>query len=118
MADYPSIIKDLQSGKYSPIYFLQGEEPFFIDNIISHIELKVLDESQKSFNQYIFYGKETDFPTILNTAQKFPMMGERQVVIVKEAQELKGWNDSNNQELLTRYLDNPLASTILIFGYK
>ena len=118
MGDYSSIIRNIKEGKYAPVYFLQGEETFFIDNIIKHIEVEALDESQKSFNQYVLYGKETDFSTILNTAQKFPMMGERQVVIIKEAQELKGWNDSVNQELFSRYLNNPVASTILVFGYK
>ncbi len=109
---------DLQQGKYAPIYFLQGEETFFIDTIIDFIEANALDETQKSFNQMVLYGKETDLTTILGTARGYPMMGERKVVIVKEAQELKGWNKEDQQTLLMGYLENPLASTILVFGYK
>ncbi len=118
MSSYPEIVKDIQQGKYAPIYFLQGEETFFIDNIINHIEENALDETQKSFNQVILYGKETDLTTILGTARGYPMMGDRQVVIVKEAQELKGWTREDQQTLLMGYLENPLASTILVFGYK
>lgn len=118
MADYGEIIKDLQNGKYAPVYFLQGEEPFFIDNIIANIEHNALDESQKSFNQYVLYGKEIAFTDILNVARKYPMMGERQVVIIKEAQELRDWKKEDAQTMLTSYLENPLATTILVFGYK
>lgn len=118
MADYASIIKDLQKGVYAPVYFLQGEEPFFIDNITQHIEQNVLDESQKSFNQYILYGKEIAFTDMLNVARKYPMMGERQVVIVKEAQEMKDWKKEDATKLLSSYLDNPLPTTILVIAYK
>lgn len=116
--DYPEIIRDIQNEVYAPIYFLQGDEPFFIDNIIDHLEERVLDDAQKSFNQYIFYGKETDFNTIFSTARKFPMMGERQVVLVKEAQEIKDWNREDQLKLMLNYIENPLPSTILVFGYK
>ena len=92
MADYNAIIKEQQQGKFDMVYFLQGAEPFFIDNVIENIELNALDDSQKSFNQYVLYGKETNLTDILNIARKYPMMGERQVVIVKEAQEMRGWN--------------------------
>ncbi|MFT6867565.1 MAG: DNA polymerase-3 subunit delta [Cyclobacteriaceae bacterium] len=118
MADYNEIIKNLQKGVYSPIYFLQGDEPFFIDNIIDHIEAKVLDEAQKSFNQYVLYGKEVAFTDILNVSRKYPMMGERQVVIVKEAQDIKDWKKEDAQNLLISYLENPLPSTVLVFGHK
>ncbi len=118
MAEYVEIIKDLQKGKYSPLYFLQGEEPFFIDNIIEHIELNALDDTQKSFNQYVLYGKEISFTDILNVARKYPMMGERQVVIIKEAQEIRDWKKEEAQKFLTAYLENPLATTILVFGHK
>ncbi len=118
MSSYSEIIKDIQQGEYAPIYFLQGEETFFIDSIIDYIEANALDETQKSFNQVILYGKETDLTTILGTARGYPMMGDRQVVIVKEAQELKGWTREDQQSLLIGYLENPLASTILVFGYK
>lgn len=116
--DYSEIIKSVTAGNYSPVYFLQGDEPFFIDNVIDHIEQNALEDSQKSFNQYVLYGKEVDFSTIMLTARKYPMMGDRQVVIIKEAQEIKGWNKEENQALLMQYLENPLPSTILVFGYK
>jgi DNA polymerase-3 subunit delta len=118
MADFNDIVKDLKQKKYAPVYFLQGDEPFFIDNIVSFIEVEALDETQKSFNQYILYGKETELSTVITTARKFPMMGDRQVVIVKEAQELKGFNKEENQNLLINYLENPVPSTILVFAYK
>jgi DNA polymerase-3 subunit delta len=118
VAEFVEIIKEIREGRFSPVYFLQGEEPFFIDNISDHIEVNALEESQKGFNQYVLYGKEITLPEILGTARKYPMMGERQVVIVKEAQELKGWTAETNQELLINYLENPLPTTILVFAYK
>ncbi len=118
MAEYAQIINDLQAAKYAPVYFLQGEETFFVDNIIDNIEANALDETQKSFNQYVLYGKDISFSDILNVARKYPMMGERQVVIIKEAQEIKDWKKEDAQKLLMSYLENPLASTILVFGHK
>lgn len=118
MAEYGDIIKDIKKGTFAPVYFLQGEEPFFIDDIIRSIEEKALDETQKSFNQYVLYGKEASFSDILNVARKYPMMGERQVVIVKEAQEMKDWRKEEAQNLLITYLENPLPTTILVMGYK
>lgn len=118
MSSYPEIIRDVEQGKYVPVYFLQGEETFFIDNIINYIEANALDETQKSFNQIILYGKDTDLTTVISTARRYPMMGERQVVIVKEAQELKGWTREDSQTLMSGYLENPLPSTVLVFGYK
>ncbi len=82
------VLKDLKSGKYAPIYFLQGEEPFFIDQITDFIEKNALAEHEKSFNQTIMYGKDTNISGILNNAKRFPMMADRQVVIVKEAQNI------------------------------
>jgi len=118
MAEYVEIIKNLQKGQYAPVYFLQGEEPFFIDNIIDNIEANALDETQKSFNQYVLYGKEISFTDVLNVARKYPMMGERQVVIIKEAQDIRDWKNENAHKLLESYLENPLPTTILVFGHK
>lgn len=117
-SEYPEIIKNIQQGNFAPVYFLQGEETFFIDNIIDNIEKKALDETQKSFNQVILYGKETTLTDVIGTARRYPMMGERQVVIVKEAQEMRDWTKEDRQTLVLSYLENPLASTILVFGYK
>ena len=118
MAEFAQVVKDIQAGKFAPVYFLQGEEPFFIDNILGHIERLALDESQKSFNQYILYGKDTSFEQVITTARKFPMMGERQVIIIKEAQDMRGWQKEEDQIMLLKYLEDPVPSTILAFGYK
>ncbi len=118
MSTFKEIASDLSAGKYAPVYFLQGEEPYYIDYIIQFIEKHALDETQKSFNQVVLYGKDTTITDILTAARRYPMMGERQVVIIKEAQELKGWTKADSQKLLINYLENPLASTILVFGYK
>ncbi|MFK7952557.1 MAG: DNA polymerase III subunit delta [Ekhidna sp.] len=117
-SEYPEIIKNIQQGSFAPVYFLQGEETFFIDNIIDNIEERALGETQKSFNQVILYGKETTLTDVIGTARRYPMMGERQVVIVKEAQEMRDWTKEDRQNLVLSYLENPLASTILVFGYK
>ncbi|MEP0985168.1 DNA polymerase III subunit delta [Ekhidna sp.] len=117
-AEYSQIIKDISNNSYAPVYFLQGEEAFFIDNIIDKIENNALDESQKSFNQVVLYGKDTSLADVIGIARKYPMMGERQVVIVKEAQEIREWTKEDKQSLVINYLQNPLSSTILVFGYK
>ncbi len=118
MAEYNEIIKAQQQGRFAMVYFLHGDEPFFIDNIIENVELNALDDAQKSFNQYILYGKETSITDILNIARKYPMMGERQVVIVKEAQEMRSWRSDEQTGFLIQYLENPTPSTVLVFGYK
>ncbi len=118
MAEFAQVVKDIRLRKFAPVYFLQGEETFFIDNIMQHIEKLAIDDSQKDFNQYILYGKETSFEQVISTARKFPMMGERQVILVKEAQEMKGWTKEQDQNLLLNYLENPMPSTVLAFAYK
>lgn len=110
---FEGIKSDLKSGKYAPVYFFAGEEPFYAQQLLDHIEHQVLDEAEKSFNQTVLYGKETNMLQILEEAKRFPMMSERMVVLVKEAQHLK----AADWELLTGYLDQPQPSTILAFGY-
>ncbi|MDT8411976.1 MAG: DNA polymerase III subunit delta [Vicingaceae bacterium] len=107
------ILKDLKNKVYHPIYFLSGEEPFYIDLISSFIEKNVLDEAEKEFNQQIIYGKDTDISTIIGAAKRYPMMANHNVVIVKEAQHLVKQIDQ-----LEAYVDNPTKSTILVFCYK
>jgi DNA polymerase-3 subunit delta len=109
---FEEIIQQLKEKKYRPVYFLMGEEPYFIDRITDHIAEHVLTEEEKTFNQTILYGKDTDVPTIINTARRFPMMASRQVVIIREAQNLDKIED------LIHYIDNPLDSTILVVNYK
>lgn len=106
------IFKDLKNKVYYPVYLLMGEEPFYIDVISRYIEENVLDETEKEFNQTVLYGRETDVPTIISTAKRFPMMANHQVVIVKEAQNVKEYED------LSSYFENPLTSTILVICFK
>lgn len=107
------ILKDLKNKVYHPIYFLSGEEPFYIDLISNFIEKNVLDEAEKEFNQQIIYGKDTDISTVIGAAKRYPMMANHNVVIVKEAQHLVKQIDQ-----LDSYLNNPTKSTILVFCYK
>ncbi len=109
---FEDILKQLNEKKYRPIYFLMGEEPYFIDRITEHIADHVLTEEEKTFNQIILYGKDTDIPTVINTARRFPMMASHQVVIVREAQSLDKIED------LIHYVEKPLGSTLLVINYK
>ncbi|GGZ32923.1 DNA polymerase III subunit delta [Echinicola pacifica] len=113
-----AILKELKSGKYAPVYFLQGEEPYFIDQITNYIENNAIAEHEKGFNQIIMYGKDASMNVVLTNARRFPMMAERQVVIVKEAQNLPDLGKEAGDSLLVNYLANPLPSTILVFAHK
>ena len=115
---HQQVLEELKSGKYQPVYFLQGDEPFFIDQISGYIEKHALDESQKSFNQIIVYGRDVSANDVLNHARRFPMMSERQVVIVKEAQNLGDLSREKGNKLFEGYFANPQPSTILVFCYK
>ncbi|MCT4623721.1 MAG: DNA polymerase III subunit delta, partial [Schleiferiaceae bacterium] len=109
---YEAILSELKQKKYRPVYFLAGEEPYYIDKIVDFIEHQILDESEKGFNQSVLYGKETDMQTVISEAKRYPMMAPYQVVIVKEAQHLK------ITEALMSYGQNPQPTTILVFAYK
>jgi len=111
-ATYEEIMSDLKKRIFKPVYFLAGEEPYYIDLITGYIEEKILPEAEKSFNQVVLYGEETTVPAIIDAARRFPMMSSHQVVIVKEAQSLKKIED------LVHYLEKPLPSTILVINYK
>lgn len=112
------VLEELKQGTYRPVYFLQGDEPYFIDLITGYIEEHALEEAEKGFNQMIMYGKDSAVSDILSNAKRFPMMAARQVVIVKEAQEITDFGRQDAQKLLQDYIEQPLASTILVFGYK
>ncbi len=113
MSDHQKIITDLKSKKYAPVYFLCGNEPYFIDMVSNYIENNVLDDGEKGFNQMVLYGKETSMSQILENAKRFPMMADHQVIIVKEAQHL-----TKELPQLENYLLQPQPSTILVFAYK
>lgn len=112
------VLSKIKEGEYAPVYFLQGEEPFFIDEIASFLEINVLEESQKAFNLIVLYGKEVAMNEVLLNARRFPMMSDRQVVIVKEAQEITDFKTKTSQQLLEQYIQNPQPSTILVFCFK
>jgi len=109
---YEQILTDLRKKAYSPVYFLMGEEPYYIDYLSDFIQNNVLNETEKEFDQTILYGKDVDINTVINAAKRYPMMSPNQVLIVKEAQLIKDWDN------LVHYLSNPLKSTILVFCYK
>ena len=112
------ILKDLKQNKYAPLYFLQGEEPFFIDQVSDHIEAHALTEAEKGFNQTVMYGKEAKLSQVVQAARRFPMMAQRQVIIVKEAQEMQELGKKDIQEQLEKYAQNPVPSTVLVFCHK
>ena len=91
--DYSQIIGDLNEKKYAPIYFLEGEEPYFMDQISQYILDNVLKEEEKGFNQSILYGKDLSIDSIMTAAKRFPMMSERQVVVIREAQNIRNIED-------------------------
>ncbi len=109
---FEDIIKDIKNKKFSPVYLLMGEEDYYIDQITDYILANALTETEKEFNLTILYGLDTEIETVVNAAKRYPMMSERQVIIVKEAQRLPRIED------LTYYLQKPLESTILVLCYK
>lgn len=109
---YEHIIRDIQNNIFSPIYFLSGEEPYFIDNITSLLDDSILDEELKGFNQTVVYGRDVSVKDVIDLSKRYPMMGNYQVVVVKEAQYL------NQIEDLEAYIKEPLDTTILIIAYK
>lgn len=109
---YEEIARELKNRIYKPVYYLMGEESYYIDRISEYIAQTVLNENEKEFNQTIVYGADTDIATVINAAKRYPMMSKYQVVIVKEAQNIK------NMEELTYYLQKPLDSTILVLCHK
>lgn len=106
------ILKELRARQYRPIYYLMGDEPYYIDLIADYIADNVLTETEKEFNQTVVYGADVDIATVINAAKRYPMMAEHQVVIVKEAQNIR------NMEELSYYLQKPLLSTILVICHK
>ena len=109
---FEEIMSDLKNRIYKPVYFLAGEEPYYIDLITNYIEENVLPEAEKDFNHMVLYGEDTSIPVIIETSRRFPMMSNHQVIIVKEAQTLKKIDD------MAFYIEKPLLSTILVFNYK
>lgn len=127
---YDEIKRDIRNKIYSPIYLLQGDEPYYIDQLSDLLEQSVLDEMEKEFNQTVAYGKDIDLVTLAGSAKRYPMMSNYQVVMIKEAQDIKGitgkdkededakgGKDKDNNPLLN-YALQPLSSTVLVLCMK
>ncbi len=112
------IIKDLKSGSIKPVYFLTGDEPHGIDTVSEYLEKNLLDESERDFNLTVLYGGDTSMAEVLNAAKRFPMMSDKSVVIVKEAQAMRDWKAKDKVEPLIQYLESPLQTTVLAFLHK
>ena len=106
------ILSDWKKGNFKPIYWLEGDEPYFIDQVIAYAEHKILTESEAGFNLTVFYGKDADWAAVINACRRYPMFSERQVVVLKEAQQMK------DLEKLEGYIDNPQPSTVFVVSYK
>jgi DNA polymerase-3 subunit delta len=113
MDEVLKIVNDIKAGNIKPIYFLMGEESYYIDKLSDYIEENVLSEDEKGFNQTVLYGRDVTIEDIVSTAKRYPMMAERQVVIVKEAQDL-----SRTIDKIESYAENPMPSTVLVICYK
>lgn len=113
MDEVKQLVEAIKKGDLKPIYFLMGEEAYYIDKLSDFIEDNVLDEAEKGFNQMVLYGRDVSIDDIVSNAKRYPMMAERQVVIVKEAQDL-----SRTIEKLASYAENPQPTTVLVINYK
>ena len=113
MDEVVKIVNDIKAGNIKPVYFLMGEEPYYIDKLSDYIEDNVLTEEEKGFNQTVLYGRDVSIEDIISTCKRYPMMANHQVVIVKEAQDLIKTIDK-----LESYAENPMPSTVLVFCYK
>ena len=113
MDEVKKIVNDIKNGNVKPVYFLMGEESYYIDRIAEYIEKTILTEEERGFNQMVLYGKDVTVEDIVGNAKRYPMMAEKQVVIVKEAQHL-----SRTIDKLSAYVDNPQLTTVLVLCYK
>lgn len=112
--NYKQIVASVKEKKFAPIYILMGEEPFFINELADLLENSVLEIDQRSFNQTVIYGNDTDVAQIIATAKRFPMMANHQLVLVREAQNLK----EKDLEQLAGYFEQPVSSTVLVLAFK
>lgn len=116
MKEIDIILKNIKNKELLPVYFFHGEEAFYIDLAVKHLEQDVLEDDEKAFNQTVVYGRDTSYPEILSLARQYPMMGDRQLIIVKEAQDMKLNEDES--KALEAYLENTVPSTILVIAHK
>ena len=116
MKDLELLLKNIKNKELLPIYFFHGEEPYFMDVAVKCLENEVLEEDEKAFGQTIVYGKDTTMAEVIASAQQFPMFGNINLIIVKEAQDLK-WNEED-VKVLEHYIENPVPTTVLVFAHK
>lgn len=107
-----SIIADWKKGRFKPFYWLEGEEDYWIDQVVDYAEHRLLPAAEASFNVTVFYGRDASWPDVMNACRRYPMFAERQVVLIKEAQHMR------DLDKLEPYFEQPLASTVLVIGYK
>lgn len=117
-ADLARIANDAKSKSFKPVYLLHGEEPWFIDRAEELLTQAALEEHERDFNMTVVYGKDSSFEEIINASKRFPMMAERQVVVVREAQDLDCWKREDRRDRFEQYLLNPQPSTVLILSHK
>lgn len=106
------IILDWKKGAFKPIYWLEGEESYYIDTVVDYAERHILTEAESGFNLTVFYGRDADWASVVNACRRYPMFAEKQVVVLKEAQHMK------DIDRLEGYIEHPLQSTIFVVGYK
>jgi DNA polymerase III subunit delta len=111
-------LKEIRQKKIQPLYFIHGDEPYYIEKIIDELEQVVVPEAEKGFNQFMLFGKDIEVGTILNSARRFPFMAERQLVMVKEAQQISGLDNKEKNAMLEEYALRPLSSTILAICFQ
>lgn len=116
--DFKGLIQQVQSKNFKPIYLIQGEETWFIDQLDKAFRSHVLEEHERDFNQTILYGKDSSFEQIINASKRFPMMAERQLIIVREAQDLDDWRREEARDQMEAYAKQPQATTVLVFAHK
>lgn len=117
-ASVKKLLNDIAKKKFLPVYVLQGEEDYYIDLVSNALENNVLQEHERGFNQVILYGKDANVAAVLNNAKRFPMMADRQLVLVREAQEISDLNKEQGIKLMLSYVNNPVPSTVLVLCHK
>ena len=112
MTEIKKILSEWQKGDFKPVYWFEGDEEFVIDRLLNYAEKNILSEEQATFNLTVYYGRDADWPTLLNTLRKYPIFGDKQLVLLKEAQMMR------DLDKIEPYLQNPLPSTVFVIGYK
>ena len=118
MKGLKELLSAIHARQFAPLYLLGGEEPHHLDQLSDAMESSVMEEHERDFNQTVLYGRDSDLDQILAAARQFPMMAERRLVLVKEAQELREWRSKEKLEKLAAYADNPVASTVLVLVHR